>query len=261
MQENNKASGEVEIDLGALLLEIVKGLPIILLCVVIGVLSAFILYHVRTEPRFVSTTKLYVLPSANSEYVSSQQLSAGTQLTMDYQDIVTSRPVTEAVIASLKLMRNNNVMTHQQLASMISVSSTDSTRILEIRITDTDPYRACDIANAVRDKTAERISVVMDADTVKPIDTANIPLTRSGASMRRTLMIGALLGLLAAVIGIVVSYLTNDTIRSSEDVEKYLGLSTLGMIPMAEGEAKSSKKARKRAGMFTGRRSAGRRQS
>ena len=42
-------------------------------------------------------------------------------------------------------------------------------------------------------------------------------------------------------------YLTNDTIKVEEDVERYLGLSVLGSIPYSEKESRSKKqKSRKR---------------
>ena len=46
---------------------------------------------------------------------------------------------------------------------------------------------------------------------------------------------------------VIVRYLLDDTIKSSEDVEKYLGLSTLALIPIAENgeKAKTNKKKRK----------------
>ena len=46
--------------------------------------------------------------------------------------------------------------------------------------------------------------------------------------------------LLAAAVVIIV-YLTNDTVKSQEDVEKYLQLSVLGTIPLMEMEKKSKK--------------------
>ena len=41
-------------------------------------------------------------------------------------------------------------------------------------------------------------------------------------------------------------YLMDDTIKSSEDVEKYLGLRTLALIPVAENGTDAKKKKKKR---------------
>lgn len=44
-----------------------------------------------------------------------------------------------------------------------------------------------------------------------------------------------------AIVIIIIAH-PNDTIQTSEDVERYLGVSTLGIIPLAEGQKKSKKK-------------------
>ena len=51
--------------------------------------------------------------------------------------------------------------------------------------------------------------------------------------------------LLAAAVVLIV-YLTNDTVKTPEDVEKYLGLSVLGTIPNSSKKGKKSKKKKNR---------------
>ena len=58
---------------------------------------------------------------------------------------------------------------------------------------------------------------------------------------------GGLLGVIIAMAAVIIIYLTNDTIKVEEDVERYLGLSVLGSIPFSEKESRSKKKkSRKR---------------
>ena len=60
-------------------------------------------------------------------------------------------------------------------------------------------------------------------------------------------VIGGLLGVIIAMAIVIIIYLTNDTIKVEEDVERYLGLSVLGSIPYSEKESRSKKqKSRKR---------------
>lgn len=55
------------------------------------------------------------------------------------------------------------------------------------------------------------------------------------------------LGVIIAMAIVIIIYLTNDTIKVEEDVERYLGLSVLGSIPYSEKESRSKKqKSRKR---------------
>lgn len=57
-------------------------------------------------------------------------------------------------------------------------------------------------------------------------------------------MIGGLLGILLAAAVVLIVYLTNDTVKTPEDVEKYLGLSVLGTIPYSSKMGKKSKRKR-----------------
>lgn len=43
----------------------------------------------------------------------------------------------------------------------------------------------------------------------------------------------------------MIAYISNDTVKTQEDVEKYLGLSVLGTIPLTETDRKKKKKNRK----------------
>ena len=54
-------------------------------------------------------------------------------------------------------------------------------------------------------------------------------------------VVGGLIGI-ASMIIIIVKYLLDDTIKSSEDIEKYLGISTLALIPMNRAEDENSDK-------------------
>ena len=47
---------------------------------------------------------------------------------------------------------------------------------------------------------------------------------------------GAAIGIIIAVAVVVIQHLLDDSIKSSEDIEKYLGISTLALIPMNQAE-------------------------
>ena len=40
------------------------------------------------------------------------------------------------------------------------------------------------------------------------------------------------------MVHLVLFYLLNDTIKTADDIEKYLGINTLGLIPLEEGTSK-----------------------
>jgi capsular polysaccharide biosynthesis protein len=233
---------EVEIDLGEIFHLLISRLGIIILSGIIFGLVSIVGTTLLITPQYTSTTKMYVISKQDNSTLTSSDMQMSTYLTKDYAEMITSRAVTESVIAQLGLD-----MTHEQLLKKISVDTSTDTRIVAINVTDEDPYVAAQIANAVRDKAAEHIQQVMDIDAVNVVDTANIPSQKASPSVSKNALIGGFLGVFLAVAIIIVVYLTNDTVKTAEDVERYLHLSVLGSIPLMEKEKKSKKqKTRKR---------------
>ena len=58
-------------------------------------------------------------------------------------------------------------------------------------------------------------------------------------------MLGFLLGLVIAAGVITVKFLMDDKIHSAEDIEKYVGLPTLGVMPRQATKAAAPKRGRK----------------
>ena len=150
--------------------------------------------------------------------------------------------VLEGVIAQLNLN-----ITYQQLLGKLTVDTSTDSRIVTIIVSDEDPYTASEMANAIRDMAAEHIQSVMDIEAVNVVDSANIPSEKASPSLAKNGVIGGLLGVIIAMAIVIIIYLTNDTIKVEEDVERYLGLSVLGSIPYSDKESRSKKqKSRKR---------------
>ena len=188
-------------------------------------------------PQYQSITKMYVLSKQDNNTVTNSDLQTSTLLTKDYAELIKSRTVTEAVIAKLGLD-----LTHEQLLGKLEVETTTDTRIVTIKVLDEDPYMARDVANAVRDTAAEHIQNVMNSEAVNVVDEANIPDQKYSPNTMKNGFIAGVLGCFLAVAIILVQHISNDTIKSSEDVEKYLGLSTLGTIPLNKDDVKAKKK-------------------
>lgn len=227
---------EIEIDLREIFRLLFSKIWIILLSgITIGLVSIVVTMLFIT-PQYESTTKMYVLSKQDNSTLTNQDMQTSLSLTKDYVELIKSRTVTEGVIAQLNL----DMSTGQLLKKMTVESQTD-TRIISINIRDEDPYTASQIANAVREVAAGHIQKVMDIEAVNVVDTANIPDEKASPSLAKNGMIGGILGVVIAIAMIMMVYLLNDTIKTQEDVEKYLNLSVLGMIPLMETEKKSKK--------------------
>lgn len=238
MNENNQSLGdEVEIDLGEIfgvLLHWAWLLVLItLLCGIAGYcVSAFLL-----PEQFESTTQIYVLNRQDDDNgkISTQDLQAGSALTNDYASIITSRYVLEKVIADLKLDYD-----YDGLMKHVKVTTPSDTRIVAITVTDTSPEAAKMIADEIRTDASDHIKEVMAINAVNVVEEANLPTEKSSPNNTKNAAIAALVGLFLTAAIIVIRYIMDDTIKTQEDVEKYLGLSTLAMIPIDEEISKNS---------------------
>lgn len=234
--QHTTKNDEMEIDLMEIAGVILSKLWIIILSGITAALVFIVVTMLFITPQYESTTKMYVLSQQDNNTLTSSDMQTSLSLTKDYAELIKSRTVTEGVIAQLNLD-----MTDKQLLQKISVGTSSDTRILSITVTDEDPYQACQIANAVRDVAANHIQNVMNIDAVNIVETANIPNEKASPSLSKNAVMGGLLGVILAAAIILLVYLTNDTIKSQEDVEKYLQLSVLGTIPLMEMEKKSRK--------------------
>ena len=236
-QQNLQNNDEIEIDVLELFHVLLDKIWVIILAGAVAALAVVAATILFITPQYQSTTKMYVLSKQDSNTLTSQDMQTSLSLTKDYAELIKSRTVTEGVITQLNLD-----MTHEQLLSKMTVDSATDTRILSISVRDADPYVACEIANAIRDVAANHIKNVMDIDAVNVVETANIPENKISPSIKKNGLVGGVAGVAIAIAIILITYLSNDTIKTQEDVERYLGLSTLGTIPMSEVDRKNKNK-------------------
>lgn len=206
-------------------------------------MGALIFTKMTTTPTYTSSTKMYVLSKGQSASdVTSSDLQLSAVLASDYAQLIKDRTVTESVISELGLS-----MSSEALASKISVDMPGQGRIITISVTDTDPYMAAKLASTVRDTAAAHIKEVMDSEAVNVVEEANIPEGQTLFNYKKNGLVGVVLGMAIAIGIIMLQYMMNDTIKNAEDVERYLGLSTLGSIPLMEKEKRKEKRKKKRA--------------
>ena len=123
-----------------------------------------------------------------------------------------------------------------------TVENISDTRIIAITVEDPDPAMAQTLANEIRDVAADHIKDVMDIEAVNVAEEANLPENPSSPSVMKWTALGIMAGVCLCAGVILLRFLLDDTIKTSEDVERYLGLSTLAMIPIMEDEVAIAKK-------------------
>ena len=228
---------EIEIDLRAILLEWRKRWWMIAAALVAGALAAGLFSRVILSPVYESTSMMYVL-SKETTLSSLADLQMGTQLTQDYKVLVTSRPVLEDVIEGLELNT-----TYKDLKKKITIDNPADTRILSISVIDPDPQMAKAIADKIAATASDYVGDIMEMVPPKLIEDGEVPLLKTSPSNTKNALIGGLVGALLVCGVVTARVVLNDTVRTEEDVTRYLGLTVLASVPARKGETPEDKEA------------------
>lgn len=181
------------------------------------------------DKQYEATSKMYVLSSSDS-VVNLSDLQLGSQLTSDYLEVFETHEVTNAVIKNLKLPYDYDV-----LQGMLSLSNTSGTRIINIKITSTDPQEAAAIANEFLDVASQYVADVMITDRPTVLSVALVPEKAVGPSTVKNAILGALVGLVLSCGYLVVAFLLDDKVKSAEDITKAAGIPVFAEVPTFAG--------------------------
>lgn len=240
--ENQRNNDVIEIDLLELFHVLLGQIGLIISVGILTALIGFVVSKFVLSPVYESTTKIYILNKTETSSVTYSDVQMGTQLTKDYAQLISSRYVLEEVIQMLSLDAE-----YEDMLNKVNVDTPTDTRIVSITVEDHDPVQAMKIANCIREAASEHIQNVMDIEAVNVVETANMPTEKAGPRCSLWTLVGGMAGVALICVVVLVRYLLDDTIKSSEDVEKYLGLSTLALIPMAaDDNSRGDKKSKKR---------------
>lgn len=223
----NNGDGE-EIDLFDLIFFLWGRIKIIGMATLVSAIVFLGVAAFLITPKYKSTAKLYAVSSKDS-VVDISDLSIGTALTKDYEELILSYPVLNSVIKKLNLD-----MTTKQLAKMITITNPTDTRILNIAVIDKDPEEACMIANTIVDASIKYLPKTMSTNAPNIAQRARIDRKKVSPSYIKFTLIGFILGLVGSAGFFVVQYIRDDSISSAEDLEKYFGVAPLTVIPEDE---------------------------
>ena len=228
MEKKRNDNEEMEIDLLELLMVMKKHLSAILLAGIVGLVIMFAYTSFLVTPLYSASSMMYVMPD-NSNSMNSSTLSdmqVGQQLTSDYSSMIKSRSFMEDVIKKLNL-----TIDYQQLLEKVEVTNPTSSRILQVTVNDPNPQTAADIANEMASVAESKLKEITGMQAIKIYEEAAVPDRPSSPNMKKNCALGLLAGFVLAMAVITILYLLDDTIKTEDDIEKYLGMTTLAVLP------------------------------
>ena len=210
-----------------------KSWVLILVLTLVGVVIATA-YSLLKAPEYSASSKVFVsTQTTGSAGELAQSNSFSVQRVKTYSDLVQTPAVLDQVRHDLGID-----LTVDELAELIMASAPLDTSIIDITVTDTDPIRAADIADA----TAASLSAAVESLERPKDDALAIPIKLTqvqqavasevpvSPNIPLNLALGALIGL-AVGVGLAVLRETLDTrIHSQKDIEALTDVPVIGGI-------------------------------
>lgn len=215
--------------------------PLVVACVaagaVLGLLSAPSSHEYRTTAQlYVGTrslaqdpTQLYAEPGLN-------------QVVATFAQMIPSASFAQRAVASTGVPRSVGTVLGETSASVVP-----DTTLIDVSVTDPDPEVAEKLANGISDAFVAQIQNYEPGAPAGPgsvpIEPAYVfqPAGRPGAPLPngvgRHVTLGAVFGLIAAVLAILLLDYLDVTVRSPEGIERRLGLPVLGVVPLRTARA------------------------
>jgi len=196
--------------------------------------------YFKIEPTYTSSSTMLVL-TKETTLTSLADLQLGSQLTKDYTILITSRPVLDEVIENLDLNMN-----YKQLRSKIAIENPEDTRILSIAVTMNDAEQAKAVVDELATVSSAFIGDKMEVTPPKIIEEGEVSGTKTGPNITKNTMIGFLAGAFLVCVVVIILELMNDSVQTEEDVEKYLEIPTLAIVPSKADKQKRDKNSVKK---------------
>lgn len=216
---------ERELDLRETLVFLWQHAAVILVCAVFGtgLTMATAAFQNRQAPSY-SASALLTLDVGEEGFESRFQFYSNIANMSSV--VIKSDELLSAVIENLELP-----LEPSELKTKVDIQSVNSSSFMRLTVTDADPERAqqiCEQILAVAPDISEKMAGIGSLRAASPVEVT--PSQTAGLSPK-TGAVGGLLGIILSVLVLIGIELFDRTLQDAGDVEYYLGIKTLGVIP------------------------------
>lgn len=218
---------EIEINLGELFQLLKRNIKMIiisvLLCtVLLGIITVFVI-----NKKYESTTRLFLKPDVTEGIADYSQINSNNLMVNNYVEMIKGNNI-QGIAA------NELNMDIKDLNKSLNVTNETNTQIISITAKTTDPALSKDIVDAVVETFTKEAKEKLNVNNITVVDEAEIATDPVSPSLKRNLLIGALLGAFLSIGYLFIKFMLDTHIHNKEEVEKYLGIPCLGSVPYFE---------------------------
>lgn len=199
-----------------------------------GIISFFVI-----EPVYQAELTFMVNFNQNDDdRITKEDIEYGENLVEKYKPIIKSRKVSSQIKKNLGLK-----MTQGEISNAIEITSI-SGPVLSVKVNNTNPIIARDIANEVPDIFARELKRIAKVDGLEVIDDAVTPTSPVKPNKMMNIAISAVLAVMVGLFIIFLMESLDNKIKKPEDIEKCIGIPVLGTV--YEYETNNKKKSKKK---------------
>lgn len=218
-----------------------KKITILLVVILFAIIG--VVYSVGfVTPKYKSSTTLVLTKTSDggTEAVSGQQsiestdsitttdITLNSKLVSTYSELVKSNAVIRQVISNLKI----NELTEESVRKNVTVSAVKDTELIQITVSNDNAVYAAKIANEIATVFTEQVAQIYNINNVHVVDKAEVAEAPYNINHKKDIAIFALIGVVVSAAYVLVANMLDTTIKSTDDIEKKLGLPVLASISM-----------------------------
>ena len=122
-----------------------------------------------------------------------------------------------------------------ELSKNVTVESINETEIIKVSVVDDDPKLSMVIANEIANVFNAEIVKLYNIQNVGVVDVAEMPNLPYNVNLLKQLVLSGLVGIVLGFGIVFVMYYFDTSVKTTEEIEKKLGLPVIGVIPTVGG--------------------------
>lgn len=191
--------------------------------IIFAIIGATISIYLIKPVYEASTTIIVRQEKQSNEEMNISDVNLSKSLIYTYAEMAMSMTVLDMTRKELGLESLN--------PNSIAVSPVKDTQILRVSVQNTDKQLSMDIANTLVEQFTTEVLRITKTDNVAVVDYAVLPSNPIKPSKVLNALIAGIIGEVLAILMIFISEYLDSSIKTEKDIEKYLEIPVIGIIP------------------------------
>lgn len=215
---------------------LLAGWYLLLIGLVVGG-GAGIAISASATPTYVSSTKLFVAVRGQADTTAMEIASgsnAAQQKIKTYTSLVTTPRVLDPVVRDF-----GPPLTLESLTAEVSASSPTASTIMSVTVSDVDPRRAAELADAVTESLRSVVTTELEPEFAPGVPSVTMEVVEPAAASSSpatphttaNVALGLVLGLAAGALGALLRTVLDTKVRGQDDLADEHDLAVVGDIP------------------------------